>query len=86
METSRKITFHIPARDLEIGEIVDMAAEALGCTTSEWVYRIVRQKLKSAGILDHEDKIQYGKVEQELLPELPPASKTRTAWLKRKRG
>lgn len=75
----KKISFHVPGRDADIVTLIEMAAEVTNQTTSEWVYRVVRQKLQAAGILGPDDEIKVGAV-QKLINALPPSSRLRDRW------
>lgn len=69
-----KQTFHIPAAEQHVADLIELVAQVTGQTPSSWVYGTVMRRLKDVGLLDEQNKIVQAKYEA-VLAELPPGQK-----------
>ncbi len=70
---ANKRSFHIPATEPHVQNLIELVADFKGTTPSQWVYQIVIKKLQEAGLLDEKHQIVMSKY-QELMAALPPGA------------
>ena len=69
-----KLSFHIPATEQHIAELLQTVCDVTGSTPSSWVYGTITKRLRDLGLID--DKNQIVRSEYRTLQEaLPPGAK-----------
>lgn len=66
-----KLSFHIPANEHHIFELIKLVSDVTGQTPSHWVYSAVIKKLTEAGLVDAKHQIiqsQYDALQAALPP------------------
>lgn len=73
-----KQSFHIPASEGNIVELIELVSDVTGQTPSHWVYGTVIKRLQEAGLIN--DKHQTIQSEYDaLVAALPPGAKRKRA-------
>jgi hypothetical protein len=66
-----KLSFHIPAAEYGIAELIQLICNATGTTPSSWVYAAVTQRLRNNGMIDSSNRIipaEYKRLQAALPP------------------
>lgn len=77
MTEPAKISFHVPASDRHLVDLIQLICDVKGTTTSAWVYDLVLNRLKTSGLIDSNNQIVKSAYEtlQRGLPDAQPKKK-----------
>jgi hypothetical protein len=71
MSKPMKLSFHIPADEHHISELIQLVCDVTGTTPSRWVYGTVLKRLKETGLIDEKGQTVRSEY-QTLFEALPP--------------
>jgi len=71
MNTANKLSYHIPASDQHIADLLNIVCAATGHTPSSWVYGTIIDRLQGAGLIDKNKEINLSAY-KELIGSLAP--------------
>ena len=71
-----KISFHVPADEQYVAQLIQDVCDATGQTPSGWVYSTILRRLQDVGLLNQHKQIVQSSY-KTLLETLPPGAKRR---------
>lgn len=79
-----KLSFHVPATEHHVADLLGLVCDVVGTTPSRWVYGAVIEKLQKAGLIDASHQ-PIAAAMKELNAAMPPnAAKKKPKTKKRK--